>query len=119
MTVPPDEFPDFWKLFILWKNDKSGWKDGMDELIARNKSAKDATYKIIADVWNGKTSPDDARKLINKIHPDNEPLFFLMLAEKYKKDKNAIKAKLCYKAASKSQNPLVCVIDYYSKIQIK
>jgi tetratricopeptide (TPR) repeat protein len=120
MTVPPDEFPDFWKLFILWKNDKTGWQEGMDALLLKNKWSKDATYRIIADIWNGKKSPDEARKLLNKIHPDNEPLFFLMLAEKYRKDKVVSKAKVCYqKAASERQNPLVSVIDYYSQIPIK
>lgn len=120
MPVPPDEFPDFWKLFILWKNDKPGWQDGMEELIAKNKGEKDATYRIIADIWNGKTSPDDARKLLTKVHPDNEPLFFLMLAEKYRKDKIESKAKVCYlKALSERQTPLAPVIDFYSQIPIK
>ena len=120
MTVPPAEFPDFWKLFILWKTDKPGWQEGMDALIAKNKGAKDATYRIITDIWSGKKSPDDARKLLNKVHPDNEPLFFLMLAEKYRKDKVASKAKVCYqKAAAERHNPLVSVIDYYGQIPIK
>ncbi|MCX6984093.1 MAG: hypothetical protein NT118_04980, partial [Lentisphaerae bacterium] len=121
MTVPPDEFPDFWKLFILWRDDKtgSGWKDGMDELVAKNKSSKDATYQIISYVWNGKISPDDAQKLLNKIPLDNEPLLFLVLAEKYRKDKEVSKAKVCYhKAASRRRDPMVGVIDYYSQIPI-
>jgi tetratricopeptide (TPR) repeat protein len=120
MTVPPDEFPDFWKLFILWKNDKPGWQEGMEALIAKDKDLKDATFRIIADVWNGKKSPDDARKLLNRVHPDNESLFFLMLAEKYRRDKFPSRAKVCYqKAASERQNPLFCVIDSYSRVPFK
>ncbi|MFA6567380.1 MAG: tetratricopeptide repeat protein [Victivallales bacterium] len=120
MTVPPDEFPDFWKLFLLWKGDKPGWQDGMNALVAKNKAAKDATYRIIADMWNGKRSPDEARKLLSKVHPDNEPLFFLMLAEKYRKDKVESKAKVCYqKAASERRNPLVRMIDSYSQIPMR
>ncbi len=120
MTVPPAEFPDFWKLFLLWKTDKPGWQEGMEALIAKNKGSKDMTYRIIADIWSGKKTPDEARKLINKVHPDNEPLFFLMLAEKYRKDKLESKAKVCYqKAASERHNPLVSLIDYYSQMPIK
>ncbi|MFA6290408.1 MAG: tetratricopeptide repeat protein [Victivallales bacterium] len=120
MTVPPAEFPDFWKLFILWRTDRPGWQEGIEALIAKNKSTKDMTYRMIADIWNGKRTPDDARKLINKVHPDNEPLFFLMLAEKYRKDKIESKAKVCYqKAAIERRNPLVSVIDYYSQMPIK
>ncbi len=120
MPIPPDEFPDFWKLFILWKNNKPGWQEGMNTLITKNKNEKDATYKIIADMWNGKKSPDEARKFLNKVHPDNEPLFLLMLAEKYRRDNVASKAKVCYqKAASERRNPLVTVIDFYAQIPIK
>lgn len=119
MTVPPDEFPDFWKLFILWKIDKSGWQEGIEALISKNKNVKDATYRLIADIWNGKKTPDEARKLLNKIHPDNESLIFLILAEKCRKDNLSSKAKVFYqKAASERQNPLACVIDYYSQIPI-
>jgi tetratricopeptide (TPR) repeat protein len=120
MPIPPDEFPDFWKLFILWKNNKPGWQEGANTLIMKNKNEKDATYRIIADMWNGKKTPDEARKFLNKVHPDNEPLFLLMLAEKYRKDNVASKAKVCYqKAASERQSPLVAVIDFYAQIPIK
>ncbi|HCE43344.1 MAG TPA: hypothetical protein DET40_07335 [Lentisphaeria bacterium] len=117
MTVPPDEFPDFWKLFILWRNDKPGWQEGMEVLVAKNKDKKDSLYGIIASIWNGKLLPDDAKKHIEKIHPDNESLFYLILAEKFKKDKAPpVKAKVLYqKALSDRQNPIFCVVDFMAK----
>ncbi|HBC85911.1 MAG TPA: hypothetical protein DCZ94_03045 [Lentisphaeria bacterium] len=120
MTVPPDEFPDFWKIFILWRNDKPGWQEGMDALVAKNKAKKDAIYGIIASLWNGKLQPDDAKKHIEKIHPDNETLFYLMIAERYRKDKISIKGKVAYqRAVSDRLNPIAGVADYFSKLPIK
>ncbi len=116
MTVPPDEFPDFWKLFILWRGDKPGWQEGMDALAAKNKDRKDAMYAILPQLWNGKLSADDARKNFDKIHPDDEAFFNLMLAERYRKDRSAVKAKVSYqKAASEKQNPISGIADFLSK----
>ncbi|GEM_PF-5273532 len=116
MTVPPDEFPDFWKIFIMWRSDMSGWQDLMDALIAKNKGRNDATYGIIAALWNGKLSADDAKKYVEKIHPDNETLFYFMLAERYRKDKVPIKAKVSYqRAISDKMNPISAIAERYSR----
>ncbi|MFZ2655931.1 MAG: hypothetical protein WAX69_13455 [Victivallales bacterium] len=121
MTVPPDEFPDFWKLFILWRNDKPGWQEGMDALLAKNKGRKDSLYGIIDSIWSGKLAPDDAKKHLEKIHPDNEALFYLILAEKFRKDKAPpVKAKVLYqKAATDRQNPIFCIIEFMAKQPVR
>lgn len=114
MTTPPEEFPDFWKVFLCWEEGIASWEQNAELLISKNK--KHDPLSVIAALWLGKITPDEVRKMVDSFHPDSESLLYFMIAEKYKKDGNTIKAKVCYlKALADKLNPLYSVIRYYSK----
>jgi len=116
MRTPPDEFPEFWKVFLARRIGVDGWEKNADLLIKKSKNEIDSSKQLIVNLWLDKVSPDEARKKTHLISPANEALFFFMLAEEYRRKKKVTKAKVCYvKAMSIKPNFLYQVIDYYSR----
>ena len=115
LTTPPEDFPDFWKVFLCWKKDVQGWKENAELLVAKSKKSGDKAVELIASLWLDKLPPDALREFAPKIPYEDEPIFYWMLAEKYLKDGNKTKAKVCFSSALKdSRNMLNKVIRNYS-----
>ena len=116
MSTPKEDFPDFWKVFIARKMNFKNWKKSAEMLYKKNKNASDPTTKIIAGLWLGKISVVAFEKMINRIPFDKEALFYMMLAEEYKRNKQATKAVIRYlKAKNASRNVYSGVVEHYSK----
>lgn len=116
LKTPPSDFPEFWKVFLCWRDNLPSWSENAELLRKKNNDSKNPIYRIITSIWQNKLSPEEARGMANRIPAESEALFYFILAEKYRKDKNLIKAKICYtKAKNDKQNPFYRVIEYYSR----
>lgn len=116
MPTPAKEFPDFWKVFIARRKNFKNWKKSAAMLLAKHKNDADPTIKIISSLWLRKIKLADAEKMFNRIPFDKEALFYMILAEEYKREKKIPKAKIRYrKAKSCGRNVYSGVVDYYSR----
>ncbi|MBN1864500.1 MAG: hypothetical protein JW808_06330 [Victivallales bacterium] len=98
-----EEFPEFWKVFIAWRRDMSGWEKNSETLIKKNNNFP--PYRISAELWLSIMAPAEAERQAVLIGYENRPLLYLMIAEKYRKDGNRIKASISYQTALKSPPP--------------
>ncbi|OGV52096.1 MAG: hypothetical protein A2017_10675 [Lentisphaerae bacterium GWF2_44_16] len=115
-TTPPDDFPDFWKVFLAWKNDNADWQNNASAIIGKNRKDKDRTKGIIASLWLSEISVEDAERRLNDVAPESEGLFYLMLAECCKKKNEPEKAAGYYAKALKAKaSPYKALIENYSR----
>lgn len=115
LITPPEDFPDFWKVFLCWKKDVPGWKENAELLVEKHKKSGQKALELIASMWLDKLSPDTLREFASKIPYEDEPIFYWMLAEKYLKDNNKTKAKVCFSAALNDRKSILArVIKKYS-----
>ena len=72
---------------------------------------------ICAALWLGKVSPDDVPTLVRKVDVESEPLLLFMIAERLKKDKKVLQAKVNYVKALDCGNSIWRpVIEYYRSL---
>lgn len=110
LPTPPEEFPDFWKIYIGWLIDDALWRKSAEKFLEKHAKDPDPTYKYIVYLWLGKKdekgeefTPIKARSMLDKIPPDNLPLYYFMLAEYYRKIRKKIKARILYRKAKKNR----------------
>lgn len=119
LQTPPDEFPDFWKTFLLWrhkhKKEEANWKKNAELIYKKYKDKPDPTYSVIAALWLGKIDVERAKQLLPRIPVEQEPLLMLMIAEKFKMDNQRIKAKIAYLRASEYPNSVYRSLTEYYK----
>jgi tetratricopeptide (TPR) repeat protein len=115
MPTPPEEFPEFWKVFLCRLSDIE-WQDNAERLIDRHRGSADPTVTILGNLWLGRIPLDEARAMNDRIPPDQEPLFYFILAEEYRRQNNAVGAKICYtRALAGRPNPLTRVIEHFNR----
>lgn len=115
MLTPPNKFPEFWKVFVCWRINKHGWKENAEQIASKALASGNTTQAMIASLWLDKTTADDLRAIAGKIPFEDEPLFYFMLAMKYRKDGNATSARVCFNAALRHKySPLKTLIQYYA-----
>lgn len=117
IRVPPSEFPDFWKVFLLWKNDSEDWKEHAAQLHEKNSGkGGDPLKKIASELWLGAKSPEALLKEVFLVGPDQFPLFCFFLSEYYRKNSNP---GLCYEYVRKASmgrgNIYRTMVGYYSQ----
>lgn len=116
MPTPPEEFPEFWKVFIAREKNLKMWKKGAQLLFEKNKNSSNITLKIILRLWLGKITIKEAEEKFSRIPFEEEALFYLILAEEYKRKGMKTKAKMKFIRAKKlDRNIYSSVVDYYSK----
>jgi hypothetical protein len=116
MPTPPEDFPDFWKIFLGWRKNDNNWKDNAEKLVEKYRNKDDKTYSVIVSVWLGNLKADEARNMKLNTSVEKEPLLFFALAEYFKKKKSFMKTKVLYrKALKQSPNPYKNVIEFYQK----
>jgi thioredoxin-like negative regulator of GroEL len=114
LPTPPEQFPEFWKVFLAWKYEIDGWKESV--MLFNKKHNDDFGIKLIMSVMLGDISPEEARQQIFWIPYDLEPLFYLTIAEQYRKNRNMTNAGVCYtKAAGDGLTIYKKAIQYFEK----
>ncbi len=115
MPTPPEDFPEFWKVFLC-RLSNIEWQDNAERLIDRHRGSTDPTVTILGNLWLGRIPLDEARAMNDRIPPDQEPLFYFILAEEYRRQNNAVGAKICYtRALAGRPNPLTKVIEHFNR----
>ena len=100
MPTPKDEFPEFWKTYLARKRKLKSWRSNAQLLV--EKSAKDPAKKIeglIAEMWLGKLSPEDAEKKLSVIPTEKLTLFYFMLGDAYLAKGQSAKAYIRFRRA--------------------
>ncbi len=107
-----EDFPDFWKVFIAWRRDVSSWEKNSELLLKKKQDSP--PHRISAELWLSTMSPAEAEKHAVLIGYEHRPLMYLMIAEKYRKDRNSIRAAISYQTALGSPPPNIYkkVIEY-------
>ncbi|HPN83825.1 MAG TPA: tetratricopeptide repeat protein [Victivallales bacterium] len=112
LSTPPEKFPDFWKVFIMWRSNLEGWEEMATKFYEKNKA--DSSYNMISLLMLGKYDPEEARKQVYRIKQELEPLFYLVVAEQYRKAGLSVKAKVCYsKALGEGPNIYRKAVQYF------
>lgn len=104
MPTPPEDFPDFWKVYLDWLRDGEFWKAQANTIMRKHREDPHDVRRLIASMWLGKTSADKAREQLDKIAPEEVPLLYFMLGELYRKERNRMKAKVMFQKALKYQH---------------
>ena len=116
LMTPPEDFPEFWKVFVCWKQNIASWKEQCELLIEKHKNNPDPLIPVAASIMLGKITPDEARSLLKRLPPEDEPFLLLVLAESYMKSNNKLKAKVCFALAARDKtNPLLPVINFFKQ----
>lgn len=115
MPTPPEEFPEFWKVFLC-RLSNIEWQDNAERLVERHRNSLDPTIPILGNVWLGRIAPDEARAMNERIPPGQEPLFYFILAEEYRRLNNPVAAKICYtRALAGRPNPMTKVVEHFNR----
>lgn len=97
LPILKSEFPDFWKVFICWRKKIISWRKNSKLLILKNPDNK--IYKLASLLWQNEISINDVEKQIQNIEYGKRPLIYFMIAERYRKNRNKIKASIFYHTA--------------------
>ena len=117
VPTPADEFPDFWKIFVCWRHKLGEWPKSAETILEKYKDRRDSIYSACAALWLGKATPEDIAILVRKVDPESEPLLYFMIAEKLKRDKKGLQAKVFYVKALASGNSIYKgLVEYYRNI---
>ncbi len=115
LAIPPKDFPEFWKVFLCWKNNIDPWKENAEQLIAKYRSSGNLFIPIVASLWLGKIPPEKISDYMGNISPEDEAVLYFIMAVKFHKDKNSPKSKVYFMKSKKDrQNPIYRVSEYYS-----
>jgi hypothetical protein len=99
IPTPPADFPDFWKVYIAWRNEDSIWQELCERLLARHEKDERSFIPLIARVWLKQVDPDTARKEIDSLRREDQPIARYLLAEVFQKQKVRTKASVLYQSA--------------------
>lgn len=109
LRVPTAEFPDFWNAFISWYQNDPSWKINAARLARKNgKQMSDSLIPTIVSIWQlddraKEIKTREAKEMLRSILPENEALFYFLLAETAVKSDNMIGANVFYiKARARS-----------------
>jgi len=104
MPTPAEDFPEFWKVFLC-RLGNLDWQDNAVRLLERYQGSPNSTVALLVSMWLGQRSATDVRALAHLIPPDQEALFYFILAEEFRRINNPVAAKVCYTSALNTCRP--------------
>jgi tetratricopeptide repeat protein len=109
MPTLKSEFPEYWKVFLCWKKNISSWRGNSQLLMFKH--SNNPLIVMSAKLWLWEISPLEAEMQIGRLPYEDKILFYLMIAECYRKDNNKVKASIAYLTAMRYKQP-----NLYSKV---
>ncbi len=94
MPTPKEDFPEFWKVFLCWRDDIDIWRDNARLLLAKHPG--DPLVEGAVGLWLRTLTPEAAAALLPRIPSERRPVLALMIAERHRQDKNRTRARIEY-----------------------
>ena len=117
LPVKKEDFPDFWKVFICWRQGIHSWEQNSYRLLAKHKN--EILIPAVVKLWQKKTTPEKTALLLQDIDYEDKPLLCLMIALQYRKSKKNLKSTFFFRKALTYARPniYVGVIKFLRKKQ--
>ena len=107
LPVKREDFPDFWKVFICWRQEIPSWKQNSYRLLAKHKD--EILIPAVVNLWLKNISPEKAALLLQQIDYEDKPLLCLMIALQYRKSKKNLKSTFFFRKALTYARPNIYV----------
>lgn len=103
LALPESDNPNvnFWKCFIRWRDNLGDWRSLAERL--SGKASQPTVFAIAGALWLDKITIPQAKRLGALLNPEAYPLLHFIIAEKYRKAGEKIKAKIHYIKALKNE----------------
>jgi tetratricopeptide (TPR) repeat protein len=115
MPTPKEDFPEFWKVFLCWRDDIDIWRDNARLLLAKHPG--DPLVEGAVGLWLRTLAPEAAAALLPRVPTEKRPVLVLMIAERHRHDKNRTRARIEYLRALRiaGVSPYVQCIRWFSE----
>jgi hypothetical protein len=115
MPTPKEDFPEFWKVFLCWRQGIDVWRDNALQL--RAKHPDDPLIEAATGLWLRTLTPDAAAAFLPRIPAEQKPVLVLMIAERYRTEGNRTKARIEFLRATRLAgiSPYTQVIRWFSE----
>ena len=101
LRTSKEEFPEFWKIYIMKKKKIDTWKSLAELYLKKNITTGDLTKLLIVSMWLQKKSPDEVEEYIKRLPQNKKGITYALIAEEYVRQKKTTKAIIRFKKAMK------------------
>ena len=117
LPVKKEDFPDFWKVFICWRQEIPSWEHNAYRLLAKHKDK--LLISTVTKLWLEKISPENAAFSLQKIDYEDKPLLCVMIALQYRKNKKNLKSTFYFRKALTYARPNIYadVVKFLRKVK--
>jgi tetratricopeptide (TPR) repeat protein len=115
LPTPKEAFPEFWKVFLCWREGIDVWRGNAMQL--RAKHPGDPFVEAATGLWLRTLTPEAAAAFLPRLSIDQKPILALMIAERYRSEGNRTKARIEYLRAARlaGVSPSTQVIRWFSE----
>ena len=115
MPTPKEDFPEFWKVFLCWREGIDVWRDNAMQL--RAKHPADPLVEAATGLWLGTLTPTAAAAFLPRLSTEQKPVLALIIAERYRIEGNRTKARIEFLRAARLAGigPYTQVIRWFSE----
>jgi tetratricopeptide (TPR) repeat protein len=99
MPTPKEDFPEFWKVYLMRCMRFKAWRKNAEALYKKTANSDALTEHLIVGMWLDKISPEKAEGKLSSIPPGKEALFYFMLGDAYREKKKSAKAYINFRRA--------------------
>jgi len=103
LPTKPEDFPEFWKVYVGMRMGLSSWRRNAELIIKRRPD--NLLESVCAKLWLGRISPEEAEKFLDALPYEEKPLLCAMIANRLRADKKWTLVGSMYAKALKYDNP--------------
>ena len=106
LRTSKEEFPEFWKIYLMKKEDIKTWKSLSELYYKKNIASGDPAKLLIISMWLGKKTIEEVEDQIKYISPDKRGILYAIIAEEYFRQKKITKATVRFKKAKRARKSI-------------
>lgn len=99
LRTSKEEFPEFWKIYIMKKKKIATWKKLAELYLQKNIRTGDRAKLLITSMWLKKKTPEEIEKQIKRLPLEKKGITYALIAEEYVNEKKTTKAIIRFKKA--------------------